>query len=760
MQKKISHTTLCCIDCLNPELAIKSMQRSMAHCSYDRVILLTNREILCPGIDVVFIAAINSREAYSAFVLHQLWEHIQTDFVLLMQWDGFVVNPMAWSNEFLQYDYIGAVWGHHSDGFRVGNGGFSFRSKKLLMATRNISLGSQVQNEDELIGRQYRPMLETDFAIRFAPENVAERFSFELTYPVKQPFGFHALFNMWLILTPAEVAPYITQLPANIVVSMQFLRLGVNYADLRQFDFASLIYRRILALDPNHVEAKRRLAAIENPRVPQRPISRNEACPCNSGQRYKNCCGKDPVVPVARGVTRGEDLQWMVSVAMRHHQINHLVHAAAIYRYVLYEQPDNAIAMQYLGVIAYQNGVLDEAVTLIERAIAIRPGIPDFYNNLGLALAALGKQEAAITCYKTALEINPQYVDAYNNLGLGLEAIGYAADAIAQYERAIALRPDFPAAHWNLSVSLLLTGQLQQGWVEYEWRLKAPELAGREKRFQQPMWQGEAVKDRVILLHSEQGFGDAIQFIRYVPLLLAHGARVVVECGAPLARLFQQIEGISRVVVSGAPLPEFDVHCPMLSLPARFNTSELDIPRDIPYFAPNVALQTTWKTKVNATDSRLKIGLVWAGSPGHKNDANRSILLEQFSALASVSNCNFISLQKGPSASQLLQAPPSLALSDIAAEVDDFADMAALIVNLDLVICVDTSMAHLAGAIGVPAWVLLPYAPDWRWQLKRDDTPWYPSLRLFRQHRIGDWADVFERVRQALQAMADEKGLT
>jgi tetratricopeptide (TPR) repeat protein len=226
--------------------------------------------------------------------------------------------------------------------------------------------------------------------------------------------------------------------------------------------------------------------------------------------------------------------------------------------------------MQYLGVISYQNENHEEAAGLIKRAIEIQPGIPDFHNNLGLVFHAMGELERAAACYRQAIALNANYVEAWNNLGLSLEADGQPAEAIPCYERAIALQPDFAQAHWNLSLVLLVTGDFPRGWREYEWRLKTPELAGRAQRFSQPAWNGEPLGGKTILLHPEQGFGDAIQFIRYVPLITALGGKIMVEVQPALKRLFAQIPGIERVIAQGEPLPHFDVHCPLLSLPFHF----------------------------------------------------------------------------------------------------------------------------------------------------------------------------------------------
>jgi tetratricopeptide (TPR) repeat protein len=744
--------TLCCVDCINHQLAIEALKKSKERCVFDRVIFLTDRDFSLPDIETIKIPPIRSRQEYSMFVLHELHRYINSDFVLLVQWDGYIINPNAWTNEFLNFDYIGAVWGHHKDGFRVGNGGFSLRSRKLLLATREIPFDEELA-EDEQIGRKYRPLLEEQYQVRFAPESVAEKFSFEATYPTRQPFGFHALFNMWVALTPNEVEEFIHSLPSNVTNSIQFFQLGINYRDLRQFRFAESVFQRILENNPSHSDARSQLAAMASPSA-SKSISRNETCPCGSGERYKNCCGKIAVTPVPRGATREEDIQWILSVALKYHQLGHIVHANTIYGLILHEQPQNAVAMQYSGVIAYQSGAHDKALKLIEQAIQIQPSIPDFHNNLGLVFQAMGDHQRAIECYRQAIALNANYVDAYNNLGLIFEATRRPAEAVTYYERAIALRPDFAQAHWNLSLTLLVMGNFSRGWDEYEWRLKTPELAGEGKRFARPLWNGEDLRGKTILLHAEQGFGDAIQFIRYAPLLASLGGQILFECKPALKRLFKEVKGIHEIILSGDPLPQYDFHCPLLSLPSRFRTAEVEIPVAAPYLSPDEGLVEDWRRRMPNTGSALKVGLMWAGSPGNKNDLNRSISLSQLDLLGTIENVVFYNLQKGSGVAQANNPLANLHFIGLTEDIGDFASTAALIANLDLVICVDTSVAHLAGAIGKPAWVLLPFAADWRWLLEREDSPWYPSLRLFRQCSIGDWEEVVARVRDALRKLA------
>jgi hypothetical protein len=292
---------------------------------------------------------------------------------------------------------------------------------------------------------------------------------------------------------------------------------------------------------------------------------------------------------------------------------------------------------------------------------------------------------------------------------------------------------------------LLLRGDFSRGWADYEWRLTTT------RTFAQPQWDGGPLAGRTILLHAEQGLGDTLHFIRYAERVAAAGGNVVVECQAPLKRLLHDSLERIPVISHGEPLPSFDVHCPLLSLPRLFQTTLESIPARVPYVDANDALAPQWRARLADKDRHLKIGLVWAGSEAHQNDRNRSIPLATFAPLAQGPNTCIYSLQKGDAARQAAASSAPFPLVDWTSELHDFADTAALIAQLDLIITVDTAMAHLAGALGKPVWALVPHVPDWRWLLDRDDSPWYPTMRLFRQTNPGDWTSVLERVATALR---------
>jgi len=316
---------------------------------------------------------------------------------------------------------------------------------------------------------------------------------------------------------------------------------------------------------------------------------------------------------------------------------------------------------------------------------------------------------------------------------------------MAAYDKALYFQPDHPDGHWNKALLQLLTADFANAWREYEWRwLKFPD---QRRYFRAPLWDGADIAGKTILLHAEQGFGDAIQFIRYAPLVAQRGIVVYVECQPELATLFRNLPGVSRTISRGDTLPAFDYHCPLMSLPFAFSTTLSNIPAATPYLSADPSLSQIWKRRLEAQKGKLKIGLAWAGAAIHRKDRERSL---PAAALAPLSDLNhaLISLQKGPATSGIPDALP--ALIDFTPELNDFADTAALIANLDLVICADTAVAHLAAAMGKPTWLLLAYSPDWRWLLDREDSPWYPAIKLFRQQSRADWAGVMDRVIQSL----------
>jgi tetratricopeptide (TPR) repeat protein len=429
-------------------------------------------------------------------------------------------------------------------------------------------------------------------------------------------------------------------------------------------------------------------------------------------------------------------------------------------------RPDHLKALLGCGGTLRELGRYAEALESFERALALAPESAEALTDRGVALHDLARQgtaslkvkqlEQALMSYDAALGVNPDYAEAFANRGAVLYDLLRFDEALACYDRAIALRPDFADAHFLKGLARLVTGDFERGWAGYEWRRKAPSLRRVERHFPQPLWLGdEDIGGKTILLHSEQGFGDSLQFCRYVPLVAARGARVIVEVEEPLCDLITDLDGgrqiLAKIFAKGERLPHFDFHCPFPSLPLAFGTQLATIPLTIPYLRPPRRDREDWAKLLGPKRAR-KVGLVWAGHPKHVRDRERSMRLADLAPLLDI-DATFVSLQKDLRAGDA-EKLSNCGLLHLGEKLTDYSDTAALISQLDLVISVDTSVAHLAGAMGKPVWVLLTHAPDWRWLLDRDDSPWYPSARLFRQDETREWVGVAVRLREALLEFA------
>lgn len=424
--------------------------------------------------------------------------------------------------------------------------------------------------------------------------------------------------------------------------------------------------------------------------------------------------------------------------------------AIAAYRKAIALRPNFPEAHSNLGIALVGKGRLDEAIAAYRQAIAIKPNYPEAHSNLGNALRDKGEPDPAIAACRQAIALRPDYAEAHSNLGNALSDKGQLDQAVAAYRQAIAFSPDYADAHRNLALILLLRCEFEPGWQEYEWRLKVHGKLLPGRASSGPLWDGGDLSGRTILLQAEQGLGDTIQFIRYVPLVIQRGGRVLVQSPKELIPLLRQLPGVERWLAAGQPLPPFDVRCPLPSLPRLFGTNLRNIPAQNQPLLPDPELAKAWRHRLQQQPPGLKVGLVWAGNPSHKNDRHRSIALCQLAPLGTVSGVCFYSLQKAQAAEQTAHPPAGMSIIDWSGELQDFADTAALVAHLDLIISVDTSVAHLAAAMGKPIWLLLPFLPDWRWMLDRDDSPWYPTMRLFRQQSRGNWDRVITRLVQAL----------
>jgi tetratricopeptide (TPR) repeat protein len=427
--------------------------------------------------------------------------------------------------------------------------------------------------------------------------------------------------------------------------------------------------------------------------------------------------------------------------------------AVTAFRQAIRLNPDQPETYNNLGTALREKGLLDEAVAALRDAIRLKPGFVEAYYNLGSVFWEMGYLDEAIASYRQAIRLNPNFIEAYPDLGTTLREKGSLDEAITTCRQALGPKPDCAEAHDTLSSVLLLKGDLLEGWNEYEWRWRRRNYPTPRGEFAQPRWDGATLNGRTILLHAEGGFGDTLQFIRYAPMVAKRGGRVVLECQPPLRRLLEGFAGVEQLISTSDPLPSFDVHCPLMSLPWAFGTTMETIPAAVPYLRADSAMIESWRARLGSDKGQFKVGLAWAGSARFRRDQPRSLTLEHLAALGALAGVTFYGLQKGPPGEQAQNPPAGLQLTNLGPELKDFSDTAAVMSLMDIIISTDTSVAHLAGALGRPVWVMLQFVPDWRWLLDREDTPWYPTMRLFRQKRLGDWGEVIDRVAKALDVL-------
>ena len=406
--------------------------------------------------------------------------------------------------------------------------------------------------------------------------------------------------------------------------------------------------------------------------------------------------------------------------------------------------PRNFHVHHLLGALAARGGRWDECVAATTAALALQPDHPEALANRGAALRMLGRIEEALADYDRAIAAAPDSADAHNNRGVALAALNRHREAIAAYTRALELRPGYDRARFNRATSRLTLGDFEEGLRDHEARWTGSEAHRGKRVLPGREWDGrEDLAGKTLLGYSEQGLGDTIQFARYATLAARRGARVVLEVHAPLVPLLRGVEGVAAAVALGDELPSFDLHCALMSLPLAFGTKLATIPAAVPYVHARDAEVARWRDKLRDGKAR-RIGFAWSGNRTQRNDANRSLALSRMAALASPDR-TLVAVQTDIRDADHASLK-ALGIRSFAGELRDFADTAALVASLDLVISVDTAPAHLAGALGKPVWVLLAFSPDWRWLLGREDSPWYPTARLFRQPRIGDWDTVIQEV--------------
>jgi len=420
--------------------------------------------------------------------------------------------------------------------------------------------------------------------------------------------------------------------------------------------------------------------------------------------------------------------------------------------------PNRHEILTQLGTSLTDLGNYGAAVEAFRRALALQPDSPHALLGLGYFFERKGDLASAVDSYRNALKLNPQLSRGHLVLGSAQILQGNLGEAAECFERVLKAEPDSAEARAYLGLIHLKQGNFRMGLTEYEDRWSTAYGFRFRRKFSQPLWRGEPLEGSRILLHCEQGMGDTIQFVRYVPLVAARGGKVVLEVQPRLHRLLAQTPETVEVISRDEAFPEVDWQCPLLSLPLAFATELHTIPAPIPYVCPDPAQIRQWRERLPG--DTLRIGLVWAGSPMHPHEFWRSIPLEQLVPLTNVETTTFYSLQMGGPAEQVRQLGTRARLIDLQGEQKDFADTAAIIANLDLVISIDTSVAHLAGAMGKPVWVILSKSADWRWLLERDDSPWYPTAHLFRQSTLGNWQDVVTRVERELRELAAKTAAT
>jgi tetratricopeptide (TPR) repeat protein len=459
-----------------------------------------------------------------------------------------------------------------------------------------------------------------------------------------------------------------------------------------------------------------------------------------------------------RGLSaRPDDAETLHNLGKALRALGSLDEAGASHRRALELRPKYAEAHNSLGIVCQAQGQLEEAEACYRRAVACHPGFAAAHNNLGLIREQQQQLHDAIDHFRRAVAIQPDFAEAHYNLGCVLRNLAQFEPAQAAFEQACLVKPDYAKAHFNEGLLRLRRGDYALGWQKHEWRLKY--LYCIIEQYHKPMWDGSDLARKTILLHAEAGLGDTIQFVRYARLVKQKGARVVVSCQPELVRLFKRMPEIDRVVAKGRRLPGYDCHAPMMSLPWLCRTTLDTVPAGTPYLSADPAPAAAWAERLRPF-SGTRVGLVWAGNAllGQAEliemDRRRSMTLSQFLPVLQVPGVHFFSLQKGEPAGQARLPLPGAALIDFMESVTDFADTAALVANLDLVIGVDTSCIHLAGALGKPAWLLSRFNGCWRWLEDREDSPWYPSVRLFRQPRPGDWETPMAAVAARLAGFA------
>lgn len=542
-----------------------------------------------------------------------------------------------------------------------------------------------------------------------------------------------------------------------------FCNRGLALQNLDRHADALTSFEQALALDPRHA------AACSNRGVSLQALGRHEEA-LRAFDLALELQPQQPEIHNNRGVSAlalhryaqasadfEQALQAMpatvevqVNYALTLQHLGRDAQAVVQFEQVLTREPTHPKALRQRGLSLLKLGRDAAALASLDQAIGATPGTVQSLNQRGRAFQEAGRLHDALACFDQSLDLDPDNADSHTSRANVLRALNRPQDALASYESAVRIDPGSALAHFNLSLCQLLLGDFAQGWQQFEWRWQIDLYKKAQRQFAQPLWLGQTpVSGQTILLHAEQGLGDTIQFCRYASVLDRLGARVLLLVPATLRPVLQGLPGVAQCLAIGEALPAFDLHCPLMSLPLALATDLARIPASPAYLHADPERLARWQARLGAR-TRPRVGLAWSGNPDFGNDASRSIALARLLPLLS-DRVQFVSLQKDVRECDLglLQQHPELL--QFGPELEDFADTAALIMQLDLVICVDTAVAHLAGALGKPVWILLPCNPDWRWLLQRSDSPWYPSARLWRQARPNDWDSLITQVKTGLQ---------
>jgi tetratricopeptide (TPR) repeat protein len=545
---------------------------------------------------------------------------------------------------------------------------------------------------------------------------------------------------------------------------------GIVLADLDRLDDALASFGRAIALQPSHCDAYLNCGRVLSQcgRYAEALAQYDKALPFASsrpdlfnhrGSVLQKCVRMEEALA---SYDKALALQPRFPEALYNrgtvlHELARYEEAIASYDRALAFHPDFADAFSNRGLTQQAMKRYEEARASYDKALAIQPDHVGALNNRGITLHALARPEEALADYNKTLAVQPDHVEALTNRGLVLHDLRRFDEANLSYAQALALRPNYAQARFNAAAQYLLLGDFARGWKEYGWRWETEQQRVSRRDFPQPIWTGgEPIESKTILLHHEQGYGDTIQFCRYVPLVAERGARVVLEVASAQIDLMRTLAGVSEIVAKGTMLPDFDLHCPLGTLPSAFETRLETIPAKVPYLGAQAEDMDKWGRRLGPR-TRLRVGINWAGSAAFVGDTTRSIGLSRLLPVTSVDGVQFFSLQKDlrPDDAGTLQNSPGII--QLGGEMATFADAAAIVSMMDLVISSDTAVVHLAGAMGKPVWVLLQFVPDWRWLLDRDDSPWYPTMRLFRQTRPGDWGTVVEIARSELHGLASQQ---